>query len=940
MKLFRNNVIRDDIRRDKIFVVTEVMLIALMVVALMFFILVQRNWVEDSEKKNRHAETFMEGWERVYPDGTREQISIPSTIKGVEANETVVLEATLPAVISNKHYFSTRANAQSVKIYVGRELRCSFRQTFDYFYWEDYVSKYIYAPIASADCGKTIRIEATALTETDRVFSEMYIGERSDIDFEYVKPQFFEIILAFTLFMTGFMVAIVGIVFRFGAGSKMKVDYLGWSMMIVAIWVLTQCNFRDFILANIVGTAAVPSIALSLFPMTLAMYLNTLQNDRYRVLYIVFINTCVVIAVIHVILALLRIRSFNRDLPLIFFLQELLLALFIYTVINDRRSGLLEEYKEVFIGMLFLGFFATAQSISYFILDEVRGINFVIGFSVFTACALMHSVKYLLKVEEGKRKAEMEAMVKSDFLATMSHEIRTPINAVLGMNQAILRDSTEENILNYASDVDGAGKMLLSIINDILDFSKIDSGKMDIVEAEYSLRGLVATCTNLIDKRAMDKGLTLVVDVDKDLPSKLYGDEVRIQQIVINLLSNAVKYTKKGQIGFKLFGEPASPGHINLKIHVSDTGMGIREEDKDKLFKAFGRLDRTKNKGIEGTGLGLAISGRLVDLMGGTIRVESTYGSGSVFMVSIPQGIASEEKVGEMTLERAVKHEVHKVQKDLFTAPSARILVVDDVLVNLKVVQSLLKKTGMTIDTCTSGDEALEKVSKVKYDVILLDHMMPDKDGVETYHEMKQMVDNPNADTPVVMLTANAVAGAKDEYLKEGFDDYISKPFSVEGIQTVLKKLLPPEKVGKSGSYEILEKNVENIEIVEEQKKIPENEEDTESIADFINLEDALSNCGRDRSLLEAKLKEFALKDKRAALSESFENEELLKYKEYLRVIRVDSMDIGAEALGDAALKIESLIMEHDKNLLGALHRKFVDDYSRLINVIMREMQD
>ncbi len=938
MKFFGNKVIQNDIKRDKLFAMTEALVIVLMFVALMFFILLRDHWVEDSEKKQLRVESFDTGWELVNHDGTRRPIRIPASLKGIKAGETVVLETTLPSEISDKYYFSTRARSQAMKVYVDGDLRCDFNQTFEYFYWSEIISKYIYAPISSKDAGKTIRIEATAISDITRNFTAMYIGEKTDIDFEYVKPQFFEMILGFFFLLLGFMIGIMGVLFRYGAGSRMKVDYLGWSMMIVAIWEVTQCGFRDFIFTNIVGISAIPSIALSLFPMTLALYLNTLQNGRYRKLYIVYILFTIVMALVHIALALLRIRSVRDDLPTIFIILAVLFVLFVYTAMTDRKNDLLKEYKEVFVGMMLMAFFGTAQTFSYISLSEARGINLALGFACFAVCALTHSIKYLLRVEEGKRKAEMEAGIKSDFLATMSHEIRTPINAVLGMNQAILRESSEESILRYATDVDGAGKMLLSIINDILDFSKIESGKMDLVVSDYSLRGLVASCNNLIDKRAADKGLNFVVEVDEELPSRLSGDEVRIQQIVINLLSNAVKYTSKGHVGFKIFGEYVDDKTIDLKIHVSDTGMGIKAEDRAKLFEAFGRVDLARNKGVEGTGLGLAITGRLVDLMGGTIKVESTYGSGSVFMVSIPQGIASDTKVGKITLERAVSHEVRKVQKDLFTAPNARILVVDDVLVNLKVVKSLLKKTGMTIDTCSSGDDAILKTKEVKYDVILLDHMMPEKDGIQTFHEIREDETNQNRETPVVMLTANAIAGAKDEYMSEGFDDYISKPFSVEGLQSVLLKLLPPDRIGVDVLPAKTVKEPEMTKEPDEPSKTVPAKEDTEKTEDFINMKEALANCGNDRKLLEEKLKAFAAKDKRAELAESFDKHEILKYKEYVRVIRVDAMEIGAFALADAALKIESVIVEHDTKLLSLRHRKFVDDYSRFINVIMREI--
>lgn len=384
--------------------------------------------------------------------------------------------------------------------------------------------------------------------------------------------------------------------------------------------------------------------------------------------------------------------------------------------------------------------------------------------------------------------ANAASTAKSSFLANMSHEIRTPINAVLGLNSIILRDSNEDSIKEYAKDIDSAGKSLLSLINDILDFSKIEAGKMDIVPVEYRLGALITDCKNMMFGRVSDKNLEFIISCDEKAPSVLYGDEVRIRQIIINLLSNAVKYTEKGKVTLDVKYEQMGDDFTSLIISVIDTGMGISEDNIENLFESFKRIDEVKNRNIEGTGLGLALVKQLTSLMGGTISVESELNKGSKFTVVIPQKIISSEPIGEIVKSKEKQKSVE--QMDDLADVEGKILVVDDVAVNLKVIKMLLKKSKLEIDTVDSGFAALEKAKEVHYDIIFLDHMMPVMDGIETFHKLKDDDLSPNRDTPVVMLTANAVGDVKDKYMEEGFDDYISKPVSFVALKNVIQKLL------------------------------------------------------------------------------------------------------------------------------------------------------
>ena len=413
---------------------------------------------------------------------------------------------------------------------------------------------------------------------------------------------------------------------------------------------------------------------------------------------------------------------------------------------------------------------------------------------------------------EEKVRAESANMAKSDFLANMSHEIRTPINAVMGMNEMILREGRKaqeikdgttsfqirdslKNIVIYAGDVENASHNLLAIVNDILDFSKIEAGRMDLVEAHYQLSSLLVDISNMVHLKARDKKLDFDIDVDRSLPDDFCGDETRVRQIFTNLLNNAVKYTENGSIGFNLRGEKKDRGNIVLIAQIKDTGIGIRQEDVDKLFVKFERLEMERNSTVEGTGLGLVITKRLLDMMGGSISVESEYGRGSVFTVRIPQKIVADLPVGDFQARFEANVLEAKAYHESFRAPKAHILIVDDTRMNLTVVTNLLKNTGIQIDTATSGKSAVDMSERYYYDLILMDQRMPEMDGTEAMHLIREAENGKSREVPIICLTADAVVGAREKYMAEGFSDYLTKPVDSTALEKMLMKYLPEDKV-------------------------------------------------------------------------------------------------------------------------------------------------
>ena len=533
----------------------------------------------------------------------------------------------------------------------------------------------------------------------------------------------------------------------------------------------------------------------------------------------------------------------------------------------------------------------------------------------------------LRKEKRSQQEAEAANMAKSSFLANMSHEIRTPINAILGMNEMILREEKDPAIRGYAGNIQASGNSLLSIVSDVLDISKIESGKLEIIPVDYEVNSLISDCCNMAADRAKAKELELLVECADNVPMKLCGDETHIRQIIMNLLTNAVKYTEKGTVKLIVSGRFTDGGFV-LKVDVSDTGIGIAEENLPQLFTQFQRFDLQRNRNIEGTGLGLLIVKRLCDLMSGTITARSVLGSGSTFTVELPQKVVDSTPCGGVNLNYSAgaEHEYHHS----FEAPEAKILAVDDLPVNLLVIANLLKETRIKIDTAGSGRECLDKCSQQKYDLILMDHMMPEMDGVQTFEKLHGDKSSPNFETPVIMLTANALAGMREQYMDVGFADYVSKPVRGAKLEEAIRRNLP-ESLIKPASPEIPAEAVSTE---------PSGFADICGAVPELNVNAALQYCCGSAELLNDLLHDFTENDHFSDLKAAFEEKRWEDYRRHAHSLKSTSLMIGLTGLSERARASELALKGGCTEFAELNHDSLIEEYSALLGKIKDYLKD
>ncbi len=518
-------------------------------------------------------------------------------------------------------------------------------------------------------------------------------------------------------------------------------------------------------------------------------------------------------------------------------------------------------------------------------------------------------------INSDKKMEKMRYQAKSEFLANMSHEFRTPVNTILGMNEMIMQDAESDTVLEYSDNIKTAGARLMTMINDVLDYSTIESGKLELTSEKYDLENLLRDEVAVLKYTAGKKNLETVVVIDDNLPIEVEGDYHRVKQIMDNLVSNAVKYTDEGQITFSVSGESIDDDSFILGITVADTGSGVADENFEKIFDSFDRLGNRNKVMVEGTGLGLSITKNLVEMMNGTIDVKSVLGSGSVFSVKIPQKISGDKSIGIFNFTP------EKKLKKAFYVENVKVLAVDDNRMNLAVLSGLLKKYGIVPDTARGGEECFELCKANKYDLILMDHMMPSPDGIETMHKIRN--ENPlNKETSIVVLTANAVSGAKQKYLDEGFDDYLSKPVETNFLEQVLLKHLPEELI---------------TEISDEENSFSLSSP-TDSNDGEIDKNMGLKYCGSSEELYNEIVESYCTEGRkyREKLITYVENDDMQNYAIIAHTLKSTSLNIGAKRFSEFAKEHEFASKQNDK----AKIKESFDDFLTHLDKVISEAEE
>lgn len=870
---------------------------------------------------------FESEWSQVLENGDRVPVDFPGKVQA-EYGEVVTLTTTLPDDIYKGKKLCFRTVWQDVNIYIDGELRKSYNTKDTRPFGTNSAFRYVFVNLEEADAGKELTYQFSSQSKYAGRTYTCYIGDEAGIWGYLVKQSGMRTVIAVFLMLMSLFCITVCFILKVAYKKRLDLSYLAWAIFLCAAWMLSEIEFRQTIFPNVSVLTNYTYWSLMLIPIPLTIYINEIQRGYYQKIYALTIIYAISVFVVGTILQVFDIVQFVEFLP---FIHVGLLAAILCSIITisiDTFTKRISQY--VFVGIGIYGMLVTAiiELILYYKGAGVSlGTVLALGLVFLLIMAIIKTGQDFLRSEQKKQQAFAAREAQAKFLANMSHEIRTPINAVIGMNEMILRESDDEAVKEYAHNIQSASNMLLGLINDVLDFTKIESGQLELVEDTYCLATLIQDETVLLNARAAGKTISTQLEIDQDIPSKLYGDELRIKQVLTNLLSNAVKYTKEGSVTLKAFFKWLDADTIELCFSVKDTGIGIKKEDLSQLFDSFKRLELRKNRNIEGTGLGLNIAKQLVELMQGAITVQSEYGKGSTFTISIPQKVMDQHPIGKLDDALLECRKEKNVKVEFFTAPNATILVVDDNSMNLSLMKELLKRTQIKVDLATSGKECLELTKQKAYDIILMDHMMPELDGVETLHILRADDSNPNRNAIVVALTANATAGSREMYLEYGFNDYFSKPIQADKLDELLIHYLPKD-------YVHLEKQSEDKACSTEQTDDKQQELETDLL--YIDCETGKSYCLNSESLYQQILASFC-KQARAYLPQldtNFQNRDWKQYAIITHGLKGNSLNVGAVNFSKLSLQHEQAAKNGDEAFILEEYANYIITLNALIEKV------
>ncbi len=922
--------------------------------------------VDDMTLSKGDVYEFNEEWILTWPDGESIEISELPYLGTSQPGEVLVLENTIPKEYCGMTMSFLSAD-KTLKVWIDGEYIYEFgvadRRIFGH--TAGSVMNYIDIPDSMSE-GK-LRIEmCSPYPDYGARVSKVTIGERDVLILQLLQDNILNIACNLVICFCGFLFFMLCLVKKMSGQNMEGVQYLCGYCVVTCLYYFVETKTLQIFFGNQTFYSVLVFLCVMMIPFFICLYYANGELGIFKKRWSILLGLNCANIFVQMVLQLLNIVDFMN----MAFLSHSLICL---TVLVTGKSYLdiLREKKEVKVrlglaALLFMGGGGAIDIVRMYIVavgdmgkfSRIGTMCFCIimlyqHFSLFIkeyTNNMEEHAKFLQRdmevierkneelrranelAEEARQDALSANAAKGKFLAHMSHEIRTPINAVLGMDTMILRETTDMQIKEYALDIQNAGQNLLALINDILDFSKIESGKLEIICVEYDLSSMIHDISNMVKAKAAAKKLELNICVDENLPSRLWGDDVRIRQVLINLLNNAVKYTSEGSVTLSVQGK-VEDGKVFFDFSVQDTGIGIKEEDISKLFLEFERIEEKRNRNIEGTGLGMNIATQILMLMGSRMNVESVYGKGSKFYFTLEQQIVDSTPIGNLE-ERIRKQSTEYNYTETFEAPDAQILVVDDNLTNLKVFVSLLKRTKVKVDVVDSGKACLEMVAQKYYDCIFLDHMMPEMDGIETLHRLKELENNQCVATPVVALTANAITGAKEMYMAEGFDAFLPKPINPEKLEQMILRLLPREllhfeKEGKETVKQIPEKMVDNDSDIS-----ADNSGDMElPMVDGIDWTYGLMHLPTRELLAETVADFYKMLDVEAESLEKFYQESkknieaLQQYRIKVHSMKSSANLIGAIVLGGMAKVLENAARDYNMKCIIALHDIFLVEW-------------
>ncbi len=903
-------------------IILEYFLTLASVSVFLFGIIAMCVYPDERDHTQTDCREFVADWEQILSDGSRISVDIPGTVPA-SPGEVVTITTTLPENLNPREDLCFYNIWQTVSIYVDGELRVNYDTANSRPVGINSPSRYIFLELTEDDAGKELIYNYSSNSKYAGNINNIYIGNKVSIWLHLVKRSGLRTTIALFLLLMSLCCIVVCSILKLVHKMDLPLNHLAWTIFFCTFWMLSEIDFRQLLVKNISILSYYPYWTLMMIPFPLLLYINDIQQGRYKKLYAVPIVYSMSLFVIGTTLQFLDIVQFVSQVTFIHLGILCTILCIIITITMDTINKRLKDYLAVGIGIYGLLLTAVLEMVLYYNSSSMTlGAVLSLGLLFLLIMAIIKTGQDLFDTENKKQQAIMAKEAQAKFLANMSHEIRTPINAIIGMNEMILRENNDDAVQDYAHNIQNASKMLLGLVNDVLDFSQIESGQLTLVENTYHVAPLFQDEMLLLKARTSGKPISIQLDMDTNLPTKCFGDELRIKQIITNLLSNAAKYTERGRITLKATGKQVSDDIFELCVSITDTGLGIKAEDVDNLFDSFKRLELDKNRTIQGTGLGLNIVKQLVDLMNGTITVDSEYGKGSTFTVTIPQKIIDGTPITDMddAIEKW-KAEQDKPQQK-FTAPDATVLVVDDNKMNLTLMKQLLKRTKMQVDIASSGKQSLEFTRKKSYDIIFMDHMMPELDGVETLHLLRAEQDNPNQNAFVVALTANAIAGCKEMYLEYGFNDYFSKPVQADKLDAFLIEHLPKDLVSIENETDTLQE--------------PTSKEATETVSSSdllaIDKNAGLEYCMQDKALYQEMLEAFCEQSKNSMekLPEFVKTEDWHNYAIIVHGLKSSAQYIGALNFSKLSLQHEHASKDENADYVLAEYQSYMDTLKSL----------